>query len=156
MVVLCSIILKHKLREIVVNAARKKASILKWGKMSDNFQEEKEWQMWRGTVWPDWANLKRTTNKFSYKSNPNMWWFIGPLETYSNSIICGIFSATIVTNWATFYSNIWSHWMIFSRSEGKCCCWCTYNKWTKYVSHHLVYWMIGETYSRQTALRVRS
>ena len=72
-------------------------------------------------VWPDWAIFKAIGNKLSCKSSPNNSWLFGLLH-----YLLWLFMGNHCKIWATFYSNIWSHWLWptgwtqYTVSEDKC------------------------------------
>ena len=58
--------------------------------------------------------LKVLGDKFSWKSGQNIWWLFGPFSNFHFHIKTAvpIFWATLLKFSATFYSNIWSHWLL--------------------------------------------
>ena len=62
-------------------------------------------------VWPDWAIFKRSLLKKYHKNKQNIRQLLGLLRqiTHFKENCCGFILGIFWKNWATFYSNIWSH-----------------------------------------------
>ena len=72
------------------------------------------WWLW-WLVWPDWMIFESSWRQNFYQKSQNDWQLLG--DFWKTSLLskncCCHFWGNFGNIWATFYSNIWSHWWLW-------------------------------------------